>query len=114
MIVRQLLFHSSVQRLCGCGKCYNRYWREALEKLLLDTHAIPFTCSLFYFQGPAHQALLCNMGAVTALLPLLVCDIPKIQHPALQCYAAMSFQNGAVSLAMKSGIDYRTCVVFRA
>lgn len=53
-------------------------------------------------QGPAHQALLCNMGAVTALLPLLVCDIPKIQHPALQCYAAMSFQNGAVSLAMKS------------
>lgn len=47
------------------------------------------------------------MGAVTALLPLLVCDIPKIQHPALQCYAAMSFQNGAVSLAMKSGIDYR-------
>ncbi|XP_058941840.1 armadillo repeat-containing protein 8 [Pocillopora verrucosa] len=53
-------------------------------------------------QGPAHQALLCNMGAVTALLPLLVCDIPKIQQPALQCYASMSFQNGAVSIAMKS------------
>ncbi|XP_078344831.1 armadillo repeat-containing protein 8-like isoform X1 [Oculina patagonica] len=53
-------------------------------------------------QGPAHQALLCNMGAVTALMPLLVCNIPKIQQPALQCYAAMSFQNGAVSLAMKS------------
>ena len=58
-----------------------------------------------YFQGAAHQALLCNMGAVTALMPLLVSDIPKIQHPALQCYASMSFQNGAVSLAMKSGID---------
>ena len=58
----------------------------------------------FCSQGPAHQALLCNMGAVTALMPLLVCDIPKIQQPALQCYAAMSFQNGAVSLAMKSGI----------
>lgn len=53
-------------------------------------------------QGPAHQALLCNMGAVTALLPLLVCDIPKIQQPALQCYSSMSFQNGAVSIAMKS------------
>ncbi|KAJ7391999.1 Armadillo repeat-containing protein 8 [Desmophyllum pertusum] len=53
-------------------------------------------------QGPAHQALLCNMGAVSALMPLLVCDIPKIQQPALQCYAAISFQNGAVSLAMKS------------
>lgn len=46
------------------------------------------------------------MGAVTALMPLLVCDIPKIQQPALQCYAAMSFQNGAVSLAMKSGVLY--------
>lgn len=53
-------------------------------------------------QGPEHQALLCNMGAVNALMPLLVCDIPRIQLPALQCYAAMSFQNGAVSLAMKS------------
>ncbi|KAM7446608.1 Armadillo repeat-containing protein 8 [Porites harrisoni] len=53
-------------------------------------------------QGPAHQALLCNMGAVNALMPLLVCDIPKIQQPALLCYSAMSFQNGAVSLAMKS------------
>lgn len=66
-------------------------------------------CLSFYFQGPAHQALLCNMGAVTALLPLLVCDIPKIQHPALQCYAAMSFQNGAVSLAMKSGLTTGLC-----
>lgn len=53
-------------------------------------------------QGPKHQALLCNMGAVNALMSLLVCDIPKLQLPALQCYAAMSFQNGAVSLAMKS------------
>ena len=43
------------------------------------------------------------MGAVNALMSLLVCDIPKLQLPALQCYAAMSFQNGAVSLAMKSG-----------
>lgn len=43
------------------------------------------------------------MGAVSALMPLLVCDIPRIQQPALQCYAAMSFQNGAVSLTMKSG-----------
>ena len=56
-------------------------------------------------QGPAHQALLCNMGAVSSLMPLLVCGIPKIQHPALQCYSAMSFQNGAVSIAMKSGRD---------
>ena len=47
------------------------------------------------------------MGAVTALLPLLVCDIPKIQQPALQCYASMSFQNGAVSIAMKSGNDQK-------
>ncbi|XP_044183819.1 armadillo repeat-containing protein 8-like isoform X2 [Acropora millepora] len=53
-------------------------------------------------QGPEHQALLCNMGAVNALMPLLVCDLPKIQLPALLCYATMSFQNGAVSLAMKS------------
>ena len=43
------------------------------------------------------------MGAVNALMPLLVCDLPKIQLPALLCYATMSFQNGAVSLAMKSG-----------
>ena len=43
------------------------------------------------------------MGAVSALMPLLVCDIPRIQQPALQCYAAVSFQNGAVSLTMKSG-----------
>lgn len=46
------------------------------------------------------------MGAVNALMPLLVCDIPKIQQPALLCYSAMSFQNGAVSLAMKSGRFY--------
>ena len=46
------------------------------------------------------------MGAVNALMPLLVCDIPKIQQPALLCYSAMSFQNGAVSLAMKSGMFY--------
>ena len=45
------------------------------------------------------------MGTVNSLMPLLVCDLPRIQLPALQCYAAMSFQNGAVSLAMKSGTD---------
>lgn len=54
------------------------------------------------------------MGAVSALMPLLVCDIPKIQQPALQCYAAISFQNGAVSLAMKSGmssIDHKIVLI---
>lgn len=54
-------------------------------------------------QSSAHQALLCNTGAVDALLPLLSCNISKIQLPALHCYAAASHQNGSVSLAMMSG-----------
>ena len=82
---------------------------DAVERLLLNTYTCTslFLCLSFYVQGPADQALLCNIGAVTALLPLLVCNIPRIQHPALQCYASMSFQNGAVSLAMKSGIVFK-------
>ena len=77
--------------------------RENVFDLVLKGFSNSLICSL---QGPAHQALLCNMGAVNALMPLLVCDIPKIQQPALLCYSAMSFQNGAVSLAMKSGMFY--------
>ncbi|XP_031567039.1 armadillo repeat-containing protein 8-like [Actinia tenebrosa] len=53
-------------------------------------------------QSSSHQALLCNTGAIDALLPLLSCNIPKIQLPALHCYAAASHQNGSVSLAMMS------------
>ena len=59
-------------------------------------------------QSSSHQALLCNTGAIDALLPLLSCNIPKIQLPALHCYAAASHQNGSVSLAMMSG---RACML---
>ncbi|EDO45842.1 predicted protein [Nematostella vectensis] len=53
-------------------------------------------------QNPGHQALLCNSGAVDALLPLLTCNIPKILLPTLQCYTALSYQNEPVSLSMKA------------
>ena len=49
-------------------------------------------------------------GAIQALSPLLCTNIDKIRLPALQCFAAISYQNKPISMAIASGRIVYVCV----
>ncbi|XP_033102004.1 armadillo repeat-containing protein 8-like [Anneissia japonica] len=49
-----------------------------------------------------HQLILLQHGSVRALSPLLLSNVPKVQLPALCCFAAMCYENQQVSSAVAS------------
>ncbi|KAK7507963.1 hypothetical protein BaRGS_00000928, partial [Batillaria attramentaria] len=49
---------------------------------------------------PEHQIILCGLGAIPALAPLLACGVYKVQMPTLKCFAVMCYGNENVCKAI--------------
>ncbi|XP_028409073.1 armadillo repeat-containing protein 8-like [Dendronephthya gigantea] len=78
---------------------------NCLIQLLCGTH-IESECAAHILarccQNSVHQKLLARSGLIEALVPLVGSSNPKLQLPALQCYAALSLENEVIADMMKT------------